>query len=190
MSRYLQLKMPRQKTKITVDVNAPEAEIIRQLNAFMPSMLSGYPSNLSLLADYEELEIRPDVIITGGELLTDEIREKLTDRVIVHDEPCKCGKRSRWLEIEGRTDDILEFAKGVKIAPMSLYKMLEEVRSIRRFQLVQRAPDTLELRLIAGDREAAFEEARRDSFRKHPERDCRPAEANGSLITRKGESCR
>ena len=64
MSRYLQLKMPRQQTKITVDVNAPEAEIIRQLNDFMPSMLSGYPSNLSLLADYAELKIRPDVIIT------------------------------------------------------------------------------------------------------------------------------
>lgn len=236
MSRYLQLKMPRQKTKITVDVNAPEAEIIRRLNDFMPSMLSGYPSNLSLLADFEELKIRPDVIITGGELLTDAIRKKLadhfgcyvqthyscteggeiacecseghlhinedwvivepvdrnnrpvgygvqsdkvlltnlsnyiqpfiryelTDRVIVHDEPCKCGKRSRWLEIEGRTDDILEFANGVKIAPMSLYKILEEVKPIRRFQLVQRATDTLELRLIAGDREAAFEEAGRD----------------------------
>ncbi len=236
MSRYLQLKMPRQKTKITVDVNAPEAEIIRRLNDFMPSMLSGYPSNLSLLADFEELKIRPDVIITGGELLTDAIRKKLadrfgcyvqthyscteggeiacecseghlhinedwvivepvdrnnrpvgfgvqsdkvlltnlsnyiqpfiryelTDRVIVHNEPCKCGKRSRWLEIEGRTDDILEFANGVKIAPMSLYKILEEVKPIRRFQLVQRATDTLELRLTAGDREAAFEEAGRD----------------------------
>ncbi len=80
MSRYLRLKMPRKKTKITVDVNAPEKEIIRQLNNFMPSMLSGYPSNLSLLADYDELNIRPDVIFTGGELLTDEIRRKLTDR--------------------------------------------------------------------------------------------------------------
>lgn len=233
MSRYLQLKMPRRKTKITVDVNAPEEEIIRQLNEFQPSMLSGYPSNLALLADCEGLQIHPDVIITGGELLTDEIRKKLTerfgcyvqthyscteageiacecseghlhinedwvivepvdsdnrpvgcgqrsdkvlitnlsnciqpliryeltDRIIVHDEKCRCGKMSRWLEIEGRTDDILNFGHNVQIAPMSLYKIMEEVRPIRRFQLVQRSLCRLELRIEAEDRTSAFHEA-------------------------------
>ena len=236
MSRYLQLKMPRQKTKITVDVNAPESEIIKQLNDFQPSMLSGYPSNLALLADFEDLDIHPDVVITGGELLTDEIRKKLTkkfgcyvqthyscteggeiaceceqqhlhinedwvivepvdqnyqpvpfgeqsdkvlitnlantiqpfiryeltDRIIVHDETCSCGRSTRWLEIEGRTDDILEFRDGVRIAPMSLYKILEEVKPIRRFQLVQRAEDAVEVRILADQPETAFEEARRD----------------------------
>ncbi|MBR6028083.1 MAG: phenylacetate--CoA ligase family protein [Clostridia bacterium] len=234
MSRYLQLKMPRRQTKITVDVNAPEAEIVSRLNAFGPAMLSGYPSSLSLLADREDLRIQPDVVITGGELLTDTVRRKLsdrfgcyvqthyscteggeiacecaeghlhlnedwvilepvdsenrpvapgvrsdkalitnlanfiqpfiryelTDRIILHDEPCPCGRRSRWLEIEGRTDDILTFAGGVKIAPMSLYKVLEEVRSLRRFQLVQQSPRRLALRLTAPDRPAAFAEAR------------------------------
>ena len=236
MSRYLQLKMPRQKTKITVDVNAPEEEIIKQLNDFQPAMLSGYPSNLALLADFEELNIHPDVVITGGELLTDEIRRKLTnkfgcyvqthyscteggeiaceceekhlhinedwvivepvdadnkpvpfgkmsdkvlitnlanyiqpfiryeltDRVIVHNEKCKCGRTALWLEIEGRTDDILEFDKGIRIAPMSLYKVLEEVRTIRRFQLVQRSSDRVELRMISDERETAFEQAKHD----------------------------
>ena len=230
MSRYLQLKQPRRKTKITVDVNAPEEEIIRQLNAFQPAMLSGYPSNLALLAGYDELKIHPDVVITGGELLTDEIRRKLREkfgcyvqthyscteageiacecseghlhinedwvivepvdknnrpvgfgvrsdkvlitnlanyiqpfiRVIVHDEPCRCGKLTHWIEIEGRTDDILRFEHGVQIAPMSLYKILEEVKSIRRFQLVQRSVGALELRMIADDREQAFEEAERE----------------------------
>ena len=236
MSRYLHLKMPHQKTKITVDVNAPESEIIKQLNDFQPSMLSGYPSNLALLADFEDLDIHPDVVITGGELLTDEIRKKLTkkfgcyvqthyscteggeiaceceqqhlhinedwvivepvdqnyqpvpfgeqsdkvlitnlantiqpfiryeltDRIIVHDETCSCGRSTRWLEIEGRTDDILEFGDGVRIAPMSLYKILEEVKPIRRFQLVQRAEDAVEVRILADQPETAFEEARRD----------------------------
>ena len=234
MSRYLQLQMPRQNTKITVDVNAPEEEIVRKLNEFRPAMLSGYPSNLSLLADFDELDIRPDVVITGGELLTDEIRAKLekkfgcyvqthyscteggeiacecserhlhinedcvifepvdkdykpvpcgvmsdkvlitnlanriqpfiryelTDRVIVHDEKCACGRTSYWVEIEGRTDDILMFEGGIGIAPMSLYKILEEVPGLIRFQLVQRAADRLELRLIADDKKAAFEAAR------------------------------
>ncbi len=228
MSRYLQLKMPGKQNKITVDVNAPEEQIIKELNGFAPAMLSGYPSNLAVLADYDELDIHPDVVITGGELLTDEIREKLTkkfgcyvqthyscteggeiacecsahhlhinedwvflepvdenyrpvpfgtqsdrvlitnlsnfiqpfiryeltDRVIVHDEPCSCGNTSRWLEIEGRTDDILSFEGGVKIAPMSLYKILEEIKSVKRFQLVQTAPKAFELRLVTDDKDA------------------------------------
>ena len=236
MSRYLQLRMPWKQTKISVDVNAPGEEIIRQLNAFQPSMLSGYPSNLALLADYPELSIKPDIIITGGELLTDEIRQKLTDRfgcyvqthyscteggeiacecseghlhinedwvivepvdkdnnpvapgvqsdkvlitnlsnyiqpfiryeltdrIIIHDEPCACGKHSRWLEIEGRTDDIMTFNGGVQIAPMSFYKILEEIKSIRRFQLVQTALDKLELRLIAENPIETFQVAHRE----------------------------
>ena len=236
MSRYLQLKMPRQKTKITVDVNGPEADIIKQLNDFQPAMLSGYPSNLALLADFDELNIHTDVVITGGELLTDDIRKKLerkfdcyvqthyscteggeiaceceekhlhinedwiilepvdsnnqpvpygkmsdkvlitnlsnyvqpfiryelTDRVVVHNEKCKCGRTSLWLEIEGRTDDILEFENGVRIAPMSLYKVLEEVKAIRRFQLIQRAVRKVELRLISDNPEEAFVQAKKD----------------------------
>ena len=235
MSRYLQLKMPWKQTKITVDVNAPEDQIIKELNAFQPAMLSGYPSNLALLAEYDELKIRPDVVITGGELLTDAVREKLrskfgcyvqthyscteageiacecseghlhinedwvivepvdennqpvgygvlsdkvlitnlanyiqpfiryelTDRVIIHNEKCKCGRNSLWLEIEGRTDDTLIFENGVKIAPMSLYKILEEIKPVKRFQLIQTGTNRLELRLVSDQKEAAFDEASR-----------------------------
>ena len=236
MSRYLQLQMPRNKNKITVDVNASEEQIIKELNEFNPSMLSGYPSNLALLSNFEELTIKPDVVITGGELLTDEIRKKLidkfncyvqthysctevgeiacecsekhlhinedwvilepvdkdnnpvgygvrsdkvlitnlsnyiqpfiryelTDRVVVHNEKCKCGKNSCWLKIEGRTDDILEFENGVLIASMSFYKILEEIEEITRFQLVQKSHQKLELRIISNDRKAAFEKANKE----------------------------
>ena len=236
MSRYLQLKMPRKKNKITVDVNAPEEQIIKELNEFNPSMLSGYPSNLALLSSFKELTINPDVVITGGELLTDEIRNKLeekfgcyvqthyscteagevacecsekhlhinedwvivepvdknnnpvgfgvrsdkvlitnlsnyiqpfiryelTDRIIVHNEKCNCGKNSCWLEIEGRTDDILEFENGILIAPMSFYKILEEIPEIKRFQLIQRSSNKLELRLLADNKEIAFSKAIKD----------------------------
>lgn len=236
MSRYLSLKMPHKKSKITVDVNLPESEIVKALNDFRPAMLSGYPSNLALLADAKGLDIHPDVIITGGELLTDDIKQKLagkfgcyvqthyscteggeiacecseghlhinsdwvivepvdsegrpvgfgvqsdkvlitnlanyiqpfiryelTDRITVHDERCRCGKSSYWLEIEGRTDDILSFDNGVRIAPMSLYKILEEIKEIRRFQLVYKDAHSLELRIISDEREKAFEKAKHD----------------------------
>ncbi len=228
--------MPRKKNKITVDVNAPEEQIIKELNEFNPSMLSGYPSNLALLSNFKELTINPDVVITGGELLTDEIRNKLeekfgcyvqthyscteagevacecsekhlhinedwvivepvdknnnpvgfgvrsdkvlitnlsnyiqpfiryelTDRIIVHNEKCNCGKNSCWLEIEGRTDDILEFENGILIAPMSFYKILEEIPEIKRFQLIQRSSNKLELRLLADNKEIAFSKAIKD----------------------------
>ena len=234
MSRYLQLQMPRKKNKITVDVNASEEQIIKELNEFNPSMLSGYPSNLALLSSFEELTIKPNVVITGGELLTDEIRKKLTDkfncyvqthyscteagevacecsekhlhinedwiiiepvdkdnnpvgygvrsdkvlitnlsnyiqpfiryeitdRIIVHNKKCKCGKSSCWLEIEGRTDDILEFGNGILIAPMSFYKILEEIKGIVRFQLIQRSYQKLEIRLVADEKKVAFDKAR------------------------------
>lgn len=236
MSRYLQLQMPKKKNKITIDVNAPEEQIIKELNAFKPAMLSGYPSNLALLAEFDELAIKPNVVITGGELLTDEIRKKLTDkfecyvqthyscteageiacecsekhlhinedwvivepvdknnnpvgygvrsdkvlitnlsnyiqpfiryeltdRIIVHNEKCKCGKNTCWLEVEGRTDDILEFENGVLIAPMSFYKILEEVEGVTRFQLVQKAKNKLEIRLVADDKDSAFIRAKCD----------------------------
>ncbi|MBQ5417548.1 MAG: AMP-binding protein, partial [Oscillospiraceae bacterium] len=80
MSRYLSLNMPHKKGKITVDVNLPESEIVKALNDFRPAMLSGYPSNLALLADAKGLDIHPDVIITGGELLTDDIKQKLAGK--------------------------------------------------------------------------------------------------------------
>lgn len=242
MSRYLQLKFPMKKNKITIDVNSSEKDIIKELNEFRPSMLSGYPSNLALLSNYDELNIKPDIVITGGELLTDDVRKKLidkfncyvqthyscteageiacecsykhlhinedwvivepvdkdnnpveygvlsdkvlitnlsnyiqpfiryelTDRVIVHNESCKCGKNSLWLEIEGRTDNILEFSNGVLIAPMSFYKIIEEIDEIDRFQLVQRSLVKLELRIISDDRQLAFEKAKKslDEFLK------------------------
>ena len=235
MSRYLELKM-KKNNKITIDVNSKEENIIKELNSFNPSMLSGYPSNLALLSNFKELTIKPDVVITGGELLTDEIRNKLenkfncyvqthyscteageiacecserhlhinedwiilepvdknnnsvgydklsdkvlitnlsnyiepfiryelTDRVIVHSEKCKCGKNTHFLEIEGRTDDILEFENSIKIAPMSFYKILEEIDGITRFQLIMRSNKKLELRLISAKKEEVFENAKNE----------------------------
>ena len=45
---------------------------------------------------------------------------------------------------------------------MSLYKILEEVKSIRRFQLIQTGPRRLELRLTGDQPEAGFAQAKRD----------------------------
>ena len=89
------------------------------------------------------------------------IRYELTDQAILHNEPCPCGKNTMWVEIEGRTDDILTFEHDKKIAPLSLYALLKEVHSIKRFQLIQHNEQLLELRISADNKEAAFVEAKR-----------------------------
>lgn len=65
------------------------------------------------------------------------IRFEITDRIVLHKEPCTCGNSRPWLTLEGRTDDILIFENGIRIAPLSIYAILKEVHGIERFQLIQ-----------------------------------------------------
>ena len=85
------------------------------------------------------------------------IRFEITDRFVMHNEPCKCGNTRPWLTLEGRTDDILTFDNNTKIAPLSLYAILKEIHEIERFQLIQQEDNRLELRLVAENRQEAFE---------------------------------
>ncbi|MDR0424956.1 MAG: phenylacetate--CoA ligase family protein [Clostridiales Family XIII bacterium] len=90
------------------------------------------------------------------------IRYEVTDRIVMHDEGCPCGKLSPWLEIEGRTDEtvVLEGEDGdVKLLPAVLYTVMSKVHRIKRFQLVVHKKEWIEMRLEADDREAAFAEA-------------------------------
>ena len=94
------------------------------------------------------------------------IRYEVTDRVIMHHEPCGCGKTSCWLELEGRTDDVtvfIENGKEIRIAPLAMYAVLKEIHGIRRFQVLAYPENRLELRMEeaeGSDRSAVFEEAR------------------------------
>lgn len=63
----------------------------------------------------------PDGVLSDKILLTNLfnytqpfIRYEVTDRVIIHHEPCHCGNLSPWLELEGRTDDITTFVENGK----------------------------------------------------------------------------
>jgi len=223
------LMMPWKKQQLAVtSALLPTAEIVKQLNAFQPAMLGGYPSNLELLIDEQKnghLHINPVLIMTGGEYLSDSLRERLsqafncyvqtsyscteggtiacecterhlhinddwvivepvdknnkpvpngvqadkilltnlfnytqpfiryeiTDRVILHDEPCKCGNPSPWLILEGRSDDVISFTQDgreIKLAPLAIYATLKEVHELRRFQLVaQQANNIIQIRI-------------------------------------------
>ncbi len=88
------------------------------------------------------------------------IRFEITDRIILHKEPCACGNSRPWLTLEGRTDDILVFGNGIKFAPLPLYAILKEVQGIERFQLIQHVNDRLELWLIAKNKQEQFAKAK------------------------------
>lgn len=79
------------------------------------------------------------------------IRYELTDRVTMFSEPCKCGRPFPVVQVEGRTDDILKFSTPngqiIHILPMALKTIVEEIPGVRRFQLIQTAPDKLTVRL-------------------------------------------
>lgn len=84
------------------------------------------------------------------------IRFEITDRIVLHSEPCLCGNTRPWLTLEGRTDDILTFDNGEKIAPLSLYALIKEVYGVQHFQLVKTDEKSLELRLIAENKNQVF----------------------------------
>ncbi len=94
------------------------------------------------------------------------IRYEVTDRAVMHHEPCKCGKTSPWLTLEGRTDDIVGFlqdGKEIKLAPLAIYATLKEVHELRRFQLVAHTDNHAVLRLEPAEgisKQAAFEKAK------------------------------
>ena len=93
------------------------------------------------------------------------IRYEVTDRVIMHHEPCGCGNPSPWIELEGRTDDVTTFTEGekeIKIAPLAMYAVLKEVHDIRRFQLLVYPENRVELRIEEKDgsnKEKVFKQA-------------------------------
>lgn len=77
------------------------------------------------------------------------IRYEITDRVTLHEEPCSCGNRMPYIEVEGRTDDILEFnhpGGKVRISPIVLTDPADK-EGIIRYQLIQKDYDHLELKL-------------------------------------------
>lgn len=79
------------------------------------------------------------------------IRYEVTDRIVLHKEPCPCGNPSPWLEVEGRNDDVLCFTEAgqeIRVPPLAVYAKLKEVPLLHRFQVVKHHHNRVELRLI------------------------------------------
>ncbi len=95
------------------------------------------------------------------------IRYEVTDKITVHTEPCPCGKKEVWIDMDGRTASMpLEFkvdGESKKISPMPVYWLIETLNTIRRFQFVVHGYDTFECRIIFMpdvDQTAVFEQVK------------------------------
>ncbi len=70
----------RAKTQRLFSALTPVAELVRELNAFQPVIIGGYPSVLEVLAkeqDAGRLHIHPVLINAAGETLTDTVRQHI-----------------------------------------------------------------------------------------------------------------
>ncbi|MCF8009085.1 MAG: hypothetical protein K9K32_04910 [Halanaerobiales bacterium] len=68
------------KDILIIDINYPLKSYINKLNKFQPDIISGYPSALNILLDYQEndqLDISPEHIICGGEPLLTSIINRI-----------------------------------------------------------------------------------------------------------------
>ena len=76
------ISMPWKKKQIGVtSALLPIDKIVKELNDFKPVMLGGYPSVLELLIEEKKsgrLNITPSIIMTGGEYLSETLRDKLS----------------------------------------------------------------------------------------------------------------
>lgn len=209
-------------------VQRPLEELVKELNAFDPTVVVAYPSILELLAEEQgagRLHLRPVLVEIVGESATPEamarmeaafdcgihdtygasecmfvamscehgwlhvcsdwiivepvnedlsptppgepsytvlitnlanriqpiIRYDLGDSVVVRPTPCPCGSRLPAIRVAGRCDDVLCLHAGdgrdVKVLPLAIGSVVDEVAGVRRSQFIQAAPTTIQLRL-------------------------------------------
>jgi phenylacetate-coenzyme A ligase PaaK-like adenylate-forming protein len=100
------------------------------------------------------------------------IRYDLGDSITVLPQRCPCGSQMPAIEVQGRSDDVLELAgrqgRAVKLLPLALATVLEDDARVSDFQLLQ--ADRRRLRLRLGQAEAPRADAARAALRAYLQR--------------------
>jgi phenylacetate-coenzyme A ligase PaaK-like adenylate-forming protein len=215
-------------------VGMTTGQMVEALNAFQPRFLTGYPSNIRILASQQrlgKLDISPDLIACSAEHLSLEdihyieesfgcpvlnnycsteggevaclcrenhmhlnadwvivepvdqamrplppgqesdgvlltnlanlvqpiIRYYVSDRIVLHQEPCACGSPFPYIEIEGRKEDRLSFQnkEGAWMElPSALFIDISlDTPNCAQAQFIQTGPSRMEIRCIPEDEE-------------------------------------
>lgn len=93
---------------------------------------------------------RGDVLVTNLESFAYPfIRYRVGDQVTLSDKVCACGRGLPCLErIEGRKTDWLVDSTGKKIHGLVVAHTIAKVQGIRQFQIVQKSPTELHIRIV------------------------------------------
>lgn len=152
------LSMPWKKKQMAVtSALLPTAEIVKQLNEFQPTMLGGYPSNLELLIDEQlsgRLHINPVIIMTGGEYLSEEVRNRLTDAFHCYVQTsyacteggtvaCECTSHhfhinEDWVIVEAVDKDNQPVADGIQSDKILLTNLFNYSQPFIRYEVTDR----------------------------------------------------
>lgn len=91
-----------------------------------------------------------DIVITDlNNYATPLIRYRIGDRGVVSDRICSCGRTFPLLEkIVGRVSDAMKAPDGHEFHSMYFHWRIRLIPGIRRFQVVQKAVDRIEIRIV------------------------------------------
>lgn len=152
------LKMPWKKRQMAVtSALLPTDKIVEELNAFQPAMLGGYPSNLELLIEKQQsgqLHISPVLIMTGGEYLSDALRNKLTKAFGCYVQTsyacteggtiaCECTEQhfhinDDWIIVEAVDKDNRPVPDGVQADKILLTNLFNFTQPFIRYEVTDR----------------------------------------------------
>ena len=150
--------MPWKKKQLAVSSALyPIEKIVQQLNEFQPDMLGGYPSNLELLIEEAKegrLQISPVIIMTGGEYLSDSLRNRLAETFHCYVQTsyscteggtvaCECRKQhfhinDDWLIVEPVDADGNPVPDGVQSDKIYLTNLFNYTQPYIRYEVTDR----------------------------------------------------
>ncbi len=85
------------------------------------------------------------------------LRYKIGDMARVYREPCRCGRQSMRIQLEGRSEDAIPDRNGHPVTAETVANLLFTRFAVDRFQLIEQSPGKLQLRYVPGPTYSATE---------------------------------
>lgn len=156
--KYNLQKMPWKKNVMkSFDVRKKAQDIVDMLNAYQPAMIGSYPTALELLAYEQEsgnLHVNPVIIMTGGEHLSEEVRERLSKVFGCYVQTnyscteggtvaCECTEHhfhvnDDWMILESVDENNQPVPFGTQSAKVLLTNLANKVCPLIRFEITDR----------------------------------------------------
>lgn len=156
--KYNLQKMPWKKNVMkSFDVRKKTRDIVDMLNEYQPTMIGSYPTALELLAYEQEsgnLHVNPVIIMTGGEHLSEEVRERLSKVFGCYVQTsyscteggtvaCECTEHhfhvnDDWIILESVDENNQPVPFGTQSAKVLLTNLANKVCPLIRFEITDR----------------------------------------------------